>query len=250
MLNNNIGPQVAIIDDIQDEVLSIEKHLEENQIGYKYFNVDYTQPKYPSEPIQSLEIVFLDLYYNTNFSAGFEPYQCIEWLIHVVPKWKKYILVIWSKDIHETDELLRLMKEMDAPIPMVIERSLKSEYQTGTYEYNINNLIQKLNNKLQKELVQSSHTFFGQILKINEKTVLINCLIDNELKSFELRTFDIDILTNYIEIEIGNFIEINVTSTLGQLTYNFRNIYSDMSDIFIKSDDFEDIGDVSFLNGE
>src|ERR1035437_2565573 len=113
MLNFNIGPQVAIIDDIQDEVLSIEKHLEENKIGYKYFNVDYTQPKYPSEPIQTLEIVFLDLFYNTNFSVDFDPYQCVEWLIHVVPKWKKYILVIWSKDIHVTDELIRLMKELD-----------------------------------------------------------------------------------------------------------------------------------------
>src|SRR5688572_7261772 len=104
-----LGPQVALIDDREEEVASIEALLNELNIGNKFFKVDYTAPDYPAEPINTIELVFLDLYYNPNFGAEFDPYACVQWLNHIVPRDKKYILIIWSKDPQVKDELLEVM---------------------------------------------------------------------------------------------------------------------------------------------
>ena len=96
----------------------------------------------------------------------------------------------------------------------------------------------------------SDKIYLGQIVAIEEVSVLINCLIDKDSKTFELRRFDLEIFKKYIDIELGNFIEIKVKTTPGNREFEFNEIYKDLSEIFIKSDDFEDIGDVSFLNGD
>lgn len=250
MIENYLGPQVAIIDDIHEEVVSIESVLEERHIGNKYFKVDYLEPAYPPEPIQTIEIVFLDLFYNKQMAIEFDPYACVEWIQHIIPHGKKYILIVWSKDTHFTDELLKILKELDAPYPFMVQSKLKSDYQTAQNEYNIKKLLDELDILLQKEIQISNEIYFGQIVSIEDESILINCLIDDESSTFELRRFDIDIFKKCITIEIGRFIEIKVKTTPGNREFEFNEINKDLSEIFIKSDDFEDIGDVSFLNGD
>jgi hypothetical protein len=250
MIDNFLGPQVAIIDDIPAEVASIENVLRELNIGNKYFEVDGLEPNYPSEPIKTIEIVFLDLFYNTQIAAEFNPYACVDWLKHIIPHGKKYILIIWSKDIQHKDELLQIIKELDAPYPFYVENKLKDNYRTADHEYNIKKLLSELDVVLQKEIQISNEIYFGQIVSIEEDSLLINCLIHEESKTFELRRFDIDIFKKYIPIETGRFIEIKVKTTPGKREFEFNEIYKDLSEIFIKSDDFEDIGDVTFLNGD
>lgn len=250
MIDNYLGPQVAIIDDIPAEVASIETILNERNIGNKYFKADSLEPQYPSEPIQTIEIVFLDLFYNTQMAAVFDPYACVEWLRRIIPHGKKYILIIWSKDIHYEEDLLKILKELDAPYPFFVQSKLKSMYQTAHNEYNIKILLDELDIVLQKEIPISDKIYLGQIVEIEEASVLINCLIDKDSKTFELRRFDLEIFEKYIDIEVGNFIEIKVKTTPGNREFEFNEIYKDLSEIFIKSDDFEDLGDVSFLNGE
>ena len=250
MIENYLGPQVAIIDDIPAEVASIEKVLQKLNIGNKYFKVDAVEPNYPAEPIQTIEIVFLDLFYNTQIAAEFNPYACVDWLQHIIPHGKKYILIIWSKDIQHKDELLQIIKELDAPFPFHVENKLKEEYRTANNEYNIEKLLNELDIVLEKEIQISYEIYFGQIVLIEEDSVLINCLIDQESKTFEIRRFDIEIFKNCIPLEIGKFIEIKITTTPGNREFEFTEIYQNLSDLFIKSDDFEDLGDVSFLNGD
>ena len=235
MIDNYLGPQVAIIDDVPAEVASIETVLNERNIGNKYFKADNLEPQYPSEPIQTIEI---------------EPYASVVWLRRIKTKEKKYILIIWSKDIHYEKDLLTILKEMDAPYPFFVQSKLKSQYQTAHNEYNIKALLDELDIVLQKEIPISDKIYLGQIVAIEEVSVLINCLIDKDSKTFELRRFDLEIFKKYIDIELGNFIEIKVKTTPGNREFEFNEIYKDLSEIFIKSDDFEDIGDVSFLNGD
>lgn len=250
MIDNYLGPQVAIIDDIQEEVASIESVLKELHIGNKYFKVDYLEPAYPLEPIQTIEIIFLDLFYNKQMAAHFDAYACVNWIKHIIPYGKRYILIVWSKDTNYSDELLLLIKELDAPYPFVIQNKIKSEYQTAQYEYNIKKLLNELDIVLQKEIQISNKIYLGKIVLIEEDSVLINCLIDDESKTFELRRFDIDIFKKYIHIDVGKFIEIKVKTTPWKREFEFNEISKDLSELFIKSDDFEDLGDVSFLNGE
>lgn len=250
MIDSYLGPQVAIIDDMPEEVASIEHVLEERHIGNKYFRVDYLEPVYPIEPIKTIEIVFLDLFYNKQMAAQFDAYACVEWIQHIIPHGKKYILIVWSKDTHYTDELLSVLKELDAPFPFMVQNKIKSDYQTAHNEYNIKLLLDELDIVLQKEIQISNEVYYGQIVSIEEDSVLINCLIDNDSKTFELRRFDINIFKKYISIELGRFIEIKVKTTPGNREFEFNEIHKDLSEIFIKSDDFEDLGDVSFLNGD
>lgn len=250
MIDNYLGPQVAIVDDIPEEIASIESILDERHIGNKYFKVNYLEPAYPPEPIQTVEIVFLDLFYNKQMAAEFDPYACFEWIQHIIPHGKKYILIVWSKDTHYTDELLHLLKELDAPYPFMVQNKIKSDYQTAQNEYNIKKLLDELDIVLQKEIEISNNIYYGQIVSIEEDSILINCLIDNDSKTFEVRRFDIEIFKKYTPIELGKFIEIKVKTTPGNREFEFSEIHKDLSEIFIKSDDFEDIGDVTFLNGE
>ena len=249
MMESILGPQVIIVDDIETEVASIEHVLSEMNIGNKFFKVDYTQPAYPIEPIQTAEVVFLDLFYNTRAAAEFDPYACGEWLNHIIPQGKKYILIVWSKDTHVTDDLLKTLTEIGAPFPYLVERKLKSEYQSGQNEYNIKLLLKELNIKLE-QIETSVEEFHGQIIFIEEESILINCLIHEESKTFEVRRFDIDVMKNYIDIEKGKFVQIKIITTPGRRVFEFSNEARDLSKIFVKDDDFEDIGDVSFLIGE
>lgn len=249
LLKDLIGPQVAIIDNNEDEIKSIEIMLHELNIGSQFFEVDYVEPIYPKQPINTIQLVFLDLFYNDN-SLDFEPYACIDWLKAIVPVGIKYILVVWSNDGHRTEELIEVMKATDTPMPYLVETSPKGKYQNGQNEYDIKRLLEDLNNEFIGKYNITSQEFYGQIIEIEKNNVLINCLINVEPAVFEVRRFDIKPFQGLLTPEKGMFLTIKITNKPGSKIFDFSVESNDLSELFKKSDDFEDIEDVSFLNDE
>lgn len=246
VLDEILGPQVAIIDNNENEIKSIEVELNELKIGNKFFEVDYVEPIFPEQPLSTVELVFLDLYLQTSIRK-FDPYMCINWLNAVVPVGKKYILIIWSNDTHETEHLMEVMKQEGAPIPFLLETRVKGEYQTSDNEYDIRRLLAELNIELSEKITLTSEEYSGQIILVEPKSILINCKIFDEPPTFEVRRFDIKPFQGYINPEKGMFLKITVVNKPGSKTFEFALDPSDLSEFFKKPDDFEGI-DLSFLD--
>lgn len=248
ILEKFLGPQVAIIDNNEAEIKSIEFELNEMHIGNKFYEVDFLEPIYPLQPLSTVELVFLDLYYQSGFQ-DFDPYVCVQWLTKIVPEGKKYVLIVWSNDTHQTDRLLDTIKELNAPYPFLVETKEKNIYRTGENDYDIKKLLAELNIDFQGKMDIDIREYQGQIIEVEKKSVLIKCKISADPDKFEVRRFDLIPFENYIDLKIGNFILITVINKPGSKAFEFSPIYSDLSEAFIKSDDFADI-DTSLFEDE
>ncbi|HAO07113.1 MAG TPA: hypothetical protein DCQ50_09005 [Chryseobacterium sp.] len=246
VLDEILGPQVAIIDNNENEIKSIEVELNELKIGNKFYEVDYIEPNYPIQPLNTVEMVFLDLYLQAGLRK-FDPYMCINWLNAIVPAGKKYILIIWSNDTHEADQLMKVMKEEGAPIPFLLEIREKGKYETADYEYDIRRLFKELNEELSEKITLNSEEYYGQIILVEPKSVLINCKLFDDPPIFEVRRFDITPFQGFITPEKGMFLKITITNKPGSKTFEFVLEPTNLSESFKKPDDFEGL-DLSFLD--
>lgn len=245
----DLGPQVAIIDDKRDEAEPIERAFNDLNVGNQLFIVDFTEPKYPEHPLNNIELVFLDLHYNEGFGVDFDPYLCCDWLNRIVPPDKKYVLVIWSRDIEKADYLLEVMKELKVTIPFLTEVKSKQEYQDKHGHYDIDRLLKELRDKSMKyETI--TEDFLGKILEINDETVLINCLMNEDPKVFEVRKFDLQPFKDFVDLTPGSFLNIKITTKPGERSIDFYPLLDDMSEKFVKPESGRHYGDISWLDGE
>lgn len=249
ILDRIVGPQVAIIDNNPAEIKSIEVMLNEMKIGNQLFEVDYLEPDFPKQPLSTVQLVFLDLYYN-NASHDFDPYACTDWLKAVVPANQNYILIIWSNDPHKADELFEVMKETETPIPYFMELKAKNEYLNGDQTYDIARLLGDLNDELKEHITISTQEYFGQVIAVEKNAVLVNCLIHEDPPTFEVRRFD----TKPFQVELAPkkdmFLKIRITNRPGNKSFDFIPEHGDLTQKFKKPDDFQDLGDLSFLTDE
>jgi hypothetical protein len=246
VINEILGPQVAIVDNNYEEVKSIETRLDELNIGNVFFPVDFVKPIYPKKTISTIELVFLDLFYNTGINAAFDPFACCEWLTRIVPANKNYILIIWSNDPDHKDELMEVIELTDAPMPFFVELSPKAKYQSGNFQYDVTRLLNDLNRDLAQRVEITSTEYLGQIIAVEKNSVLINCRIFDSPETFEVRRFDLKPFAGAFTLEKGAFVRITVTNKPGVKTFEFIQETSDKSQFFQKPDDFKDL-DISFL---
>lgn len=243
-----LGPTVAIIDDIEREVISLRQELDKRNVGNHFFKVDISDPTYPDQPLSTVQLVFLDLNYDTGFGAQFDAYMCVNWLSRVIPEGHHYSLVVWSKDHEKTDELLEVMRENGVPMPFFVATKQKDRYRNGHSSYDIEKLLTELNITAQKEIDLDTQEYTGQIVEVDENHVLINCLLHQNPLTFEVRRFDKIPFTGYLDPTVGKFIRIRVTTKPGAKTFEFSEETEDKADLFLKNDDLESLGDTSFLN--
>lgn len=240
----DLGPQVAIIDDLESEAIPLSEALTRLSIGNQFIKVDLADPKYPESPLHNVELIFLDLYYDDNYGADFEPYICCDILGKVVPQGKKYVLVIWSKDINKTKILLPVMKERNLTMPVLIETKAKEKYQKD-YGYDIETLLDELRVKLNSFEV-NTQDFVGEIIDVNAEQIVINCLLKENPSFFEIRKFDRELFGDLYDLSIGKFLNIRVTTRPGERNITFVPEEKDLSDKFKKPDAQPE--DLSWLN--
>ncbi len=240
----DLGPQVAIIDDLEAEALPLSEALTRLSIGNQFVKVDLADPHYPDSPLHNVELIFLDLYYREDFGAEFEPYICCDILQRVLPPGKKYVLVIWSKDIRKKDVLLPVMKERGLTMPVLIETKAKEIFlKEGGYD--IASLLKELKEKLNSFEV-TTLDFKGEIIDVTEKDVIINCLIKEEPSFFEIRKFERELFGELYDLAIGKFLNIRITTRPGERNITFVPEERDMADKFKKPETQPE--DLSWLN--
>jgi len=244
------GSQVAIIDDRRADAQPIEDAFNNLNIGNQFFEVDFIQPKFPNHPLENVKLVFLDLHYNEAFGAAFEPYVCADWLKHIVPQGRKYTLVVWSRDVEKTDELVEAIIAIGAPLPFSVDRKSKPEYLKENVQDNIEKMLVELGITT-KGLEIDVKEFYGKILEVEDDSVLINCLLNENPKIFEVRRFDLLPFTDYIQLIPGKFVHIKITTKPGSKTIEFTEENSDLAEMFIKpdnDDDYKDPETIDWLN--
>lgn len=238
------GPDVVVIDDTYREVSSLLETLEQRGISNEYLKVDLAGNMPEHEIINSIKLIFLDLNYNIGVGSSFDANFCAELIHRIVPKGKQYYLVAWTKDIDKTESVVEVLREMDL-LPIAYVSKLKENYRTGDTKYNIDKLLDELNNEFDK--VKEVHDFYGEIVEVEQDFVLINCLLDQERKIFQVRRFDKTPFEGYINIKVGNFISIRSITKPGSRLFEFNNEPQDLSHYFKKPNYFEGLEDSKFF---
>jgi hypothetical protein len=228
----DFGPQIAIIDDKQSEVKDIYEFFNSNNIGCKYFNADITENNKPEKPIESVELVFLDLYYLPEF----DPYLCADWINSVISEHKLYELIVWSKDSHKSEDLRKVLIEINKA-PRYLITKQKSDYQT-------NERILILIEEIKTELVKSNNLivneFLAEIVDISEEQITLNCLLDLEKPYYQIRKFDKKPFLHFINLKIGTTLIVKTTSKMGERVFEYieqfvdNTKYFEQKNIFLK----------------
>lgn len=68
----------------------------------------------------------------------------------------------------------------------------------------------------------SKAQIIGQILEIRPEKVVMNCLIDEDKQSFQVRRFDRELLEDAVLLRVGGFVEINIYSKPGERKFTFQ----------------------------
>lgn len=217
------GPKVAIVDDRPEEVAAIIDFMEENKVGYQYFNADIIENNYPLTTIDSVELVFLDLYY----SSKFDPYQCAQWIDHIIPSKQLYELVVWSKDSDKTNEVLDVLTDIEKTPRLVLTKQ-KNNFQDAE---GISRLIAEIKEDFQenKQLIEE---FIAEIIEVSEDFVVLNCLLDKKTEFYQIRRFEISPLLHFTNLKTGTFLIVRITTEPGERKFEFIEDFSDHSRLF------------------
>ncbi|PYF74349.1 hypothetical protein [Pedobacter nutrimenti] len=238
----NIGPQVAFVDDVEQQIAPLNKVLKHLHTGTIYFNAKPDQNSFPPEPIESVNILFLDLYYKATFDAELSA----QWVESIIPPNKKYVLVVWSKDTHHQEELIRLLNEIDL-MPEYIEAWQKTDYDLSSHDFTnkIKDLIRKVSNKnkITEEII------FGEIVELEDDGVLINCRLNDERPTFQVRKFDLELLANIEDMNIGTHVRIRIYTKPGARLIDIFEEHKDRRNLFPAQDFFGGLEGGSFFTG-
>lgn len=145
----NFEPNVAVIDDKFEEVKGIVNHYHNLGIGCKFFDAHLiTGDTKPEKTYSDISLVFLDIYFSSNF-ADYNPEFCTGWIQSLLPPKSFYILIIWTTDTEKGEEVLTLLKQSNHnPFFHLIEGK-KNFVSHGKYDFT--KLIKKIDEKF-KEL--------------------------------------------------------------------------------------------------
>ncbi|HEY4288003.1 MAG TPA: hypothetical protein VGN00_12950 [Puia sp.] len=239
----SFGPQVAFVDDIKSEIIPLERVLQQQHTGTIFFDAAPERSKFPEKTYDSIKVLFLDLYY----SAQFEAYISAQWVKSIIPPNSNYALIVWSKDTHKTNELLEILNTLERK-PAYVETWQKTEFDLNSHNFtdNINYLLSQLSNKVYEE----EDIFLGQILEVAEDGVYINCRLNSEKPTFQVRRFDYKLLEGIRNCAPGTFVRINISSTPGARKIVISEEKEDRSKYFEQPDFFNGLeGNSFFIQG-
>lgn len=234
-----LGTQVAIVDDESKEIESIKILLDERNIAYEDFNPMLNMQ--PKAPLPNLEFIILDLHYQSKF----DPEICAAWVDSLISENQTYNLVLWTKD---SDKGLELISTLDLigkrPAFWIAEQ--KSHYQLKTGELDAISLFDKIERDFSIEITE----ILGEIVSIEDKHLLINCLMKKEPPVFQVRRFERGILEKAFDLKIGQFIRIVITTEPAKRTIEFLSEKEDHSKLFEQKDFFEQFKDSPFIKSD
>lgn len=227
------GPEVLVIDNTDREVKSLLESLDELEIRNEYIKVDLAGDRGDHALVNTVKLVFLDLYYGPVFDAGF----CANLISEVVPVGKQYYLVAWTKDPDKADSVIEELRLLNlAPIAYTSKR--KEEYRKGNDIYDINRLLNDIN--VYFEQIKDVDNYYGRIVEVEDNQVLINCvfLVKDQKPVYQIRRFDKTPLENYIDLKPGVFVIIRVVTKPGSRLFEFSTGSKDLVKYFPDKEEY------------
>ena len=167
-------PNIVFIDDKEEQVDGIIQMYRNEGAGVKFFNADLVEgDDKPTNHLTNVNLIFLDLYYKNEFEIEL----CLGWIDSIIPKNSFYILVIWSKDTHHSDEIIDALSAIERR-PFTTFRETKNEqYKNKDNFFNWGALKEKINTELaiiseieelaiwKKSILNSSNIVIGHLSK-------------------------------------------------------------------------------------
>lgn len=235
-----IGPQVAFVDDRKEQILPLERAVNDLHTGSIYFDASPDKNEYPKAPLETVEILFLDLIYGNKF----RPENCAQWVETIIPENSKYSLVIWSKDTHEVEELMKILGQINRT-PAIHHLWQKSDYNLAPEQFR--EAMQNLFSEVSYGNHIAQESFMGEVLEIQDETVLINCRISTEPSVFQVRRFDMDLLRNVENLKMCDYVMINTYTKPGARLIDIFELKKDLSGEFKAEDIFKGLEGGAFF---
>lgn len=238
-----IGPQIAFVDDEEEQIKPLEDAVEELNTGSIYFDAKPELNKWPAKPLPSVKVLFLDLYYKKDF----DPEISAQWVEKIIPRDSRYTLVVWSRDTDEVQKLIDVLHDIDL-IPEYTEIWQKTDYDLKSHDFKpkIEKLIQTVSHE--NEITQE--VMYGEVLEIEDNGILINCRLNMKEPVFQERRFDKEILKNIRDIKIGTYLKITIYTKPGARLIDITEEKKDRRKYFEVPDFFKGLeGGAFFIEG-
>ncbi|MEO7214552.1 MAG: hypothetical protein ABIX36_17230 [Mucilaginibacter sp.] len=235
-----LGPQVAFVDDIKREITPLENVLKDRHTGTVFFDASTDKNRFPEKPLETVKLLFLDLYYKPTFDAELSA----QWVQSIIPPHSDYTLVIWSKDTHQQEELLTILDYIELT-PTRVEAWQKTDFDLENHNFSKN--IDDLITTISGEPYYVEDILFGEIINVTDEGVFINCRLNDEKPTFQLRKFDKKLLGNIEKVEAGIFVRIHINSKPGARRMDVFEEKKDRSDLFEQPDFFKGLDGNAFF---
>lgn len=165
-------PNIIFIDDKKEQVNGIIQLYRNEGVGVKFYNADlvYGDSK-PDTHFSNVNLIYLDLYYKNDFDIDL----CLGWIDSIIPKNSFYILVIWSKDTHHSDEIIDALEEIEKKPFATFSETKNEDYKNEEDSFKWSELKQKINSELaniseieelsiwKKSILNSSNIVIGHL---------------------------------------------------------------------------------------
>jgi len=240
------GEQVAIVDDMPEEVRNLQENLKLRNVGFNYYNAAPHKNAYPDKPIETIDTIFLDLHYGVRGLQNFEPFSPVQWIKKLVPKNHKYFLVAWTLDTDDFIAVLSLLSEFNIA-PYAFFSAQKNDYQIEGNEYDVDKLFNDIEKK--QDSIKKVEVIAGQIIALEEDKVLVKCRVSKDKPIFQVRRFDLELFDDRsLEPKLNGFINIQITTEPGIRTLEIFNMNdSNMKELFEIEDYFKDFTNSKFI---
>jgi hypothetical protein len=209
-----------------------------------FFNATPHQNKFPEKPIETVKLLFLDLYYK----ADFDPELSAQWVQSIIPPNTEYVLVIWSKDTHKKDALLEILDYLELK-PTYVEAWQKTDFDLKNHNFdeNVNSLLATVSG----EPYYVEDVLFGEVIDVTDEGVFINCRLNDQHPTYQVRKFDWKLLENIENIKRGVVVRIHICSKPGARRIDVFEEKKDRSVFFEQPDFFKGLeGNAFFIEGD
>lgn len=140
-------PNIIFIDDKKDQVDGILELYQNDGLGVKFYNADiaHGDPR-PTSHYSNVNLIYLDLYYQDDFDLDL----CLGWIDSIIPKNSFYVLVIWSKDTHHSEEVIEGLTGLNKKPFVTFSETKNDDYKNEDSSFKWNDLRQKIDSELEK----------------------------------------------------------------------------------------------------
>lgn len=162
-------PNIIFIDDKKEEVEGIVKLYQNEGVGTKFYNADLTTgDDKPPEPFYDVNLIFLDLYYKSEFDVEL----CTGWIESIIPESSFYVLVLWSKDTHHADEIILDLTHISRKPYLTLSIQKGEEYKNLDNTWNFEKLHLKINSEVNKHHALNELALWKKSIKSSSNIII------------------------------------------------------------------------------